>query len=369
LWAGVSVLGTPPASFRGIDNFNLSPGGINITDQFSKTEKFQSMQGVQGSGIGSSITTDISSVVGVELSSLVPGGKQVVALAYLADTSLAMLQGAAATADSLYRSVNTAPMPNLGQVTVCPFDSVFALTASNTQVLKVYNDSLLTQLLFAGNSYIQPRTQAPRSYWVTNHDSLFESLATRVDVVLQPSVASATAPDSLILLFLDTTVTVTNTTPGAFQTSWTTPTGGVFIGNQVTIGQSFFTPFFPIPPQFGTFQRILMQTTTAQGCEDTASVVVYVVYLNSLETYKEANYGWKVYPNPASRYIQVHSIQGDALVKATLYTIDGREWEVQIEGEGAQQWLLTVPSGLSPGLYVLRLQGNENAYIGRISLY
>lgn len=369
IWAGVSVLGLGTTSFRGIDNFHLTPGGIDITDQFSKAEKFQSMQGIQGSGIGSASTTDISAVVGVELPAIAPGEKQVVALAYLADTTLSALQSAALQANVLYRILTTGPVPNISLVRVCPFDTVFTLQASNTQLLKVYGDSALTQLLFSGSSYTQPRSQAPSTYWVTNHDSLNESAAAKVEVILQPSVAGAFAPDSTILLFFDTTVTVTNTTPGAGQTLWITPTGGLFTGNTATIGQSQFTPFFPVPPLLGIYQRIVMFTTTAQGCRDTSSVVVLIQYLNALPKEAAASSGWKVYPNPASKYLQVESEQSYFIQSASLHSVDGKKWDVPLQQEDERRWYLSIPSGLVPGLYVLRLEGNENAYIGRISLH
>ncbi len=365
--AGVLVLGNYTPHFTSIDNYNLYTGGINITNNFSKAEKYQSLsQGIFGSGLGANVITDISQVVSVALPTISAGNQVKASFAYLADTSLAALQLTAYRIKALYQQINTGPIPNVQDIMVCAQDSSFSISANNTQNLNVYADSSLTQLLFQGNSYSSPAPAQPFSLWVTNSDSLFESPAKQVIIQPRGPFAGILANKTLLTEGADTTAMLYDISQGRASTLWQMPSGAQFTGDSLEVRFSDFDIYNSAPPSALQFTyAVKMETMDSLGCIDQDSMSITLAKVLGLGDLKNGSSTLRVYPNPAKHTVWIQE-KGIAHASVMMKDLLGKTLELQMTLQGEDLISIEPKFGIEPGLYLLHLSLIERTYVVKV---
>lgn len=350
--AGIRWLYGSSPTFYGIDGFNQTTGGINITDQFSKSEKFQSMSsGIVLSGVGSSIVTDIQQVTAMKMEPIAPGGSRRVTLAYLADSSLNALKQASLLAADLYRKARQGATPALTELRVCPGDSLFQLFVPGVQQLAVYADSLGQQLLYRGSVY--QSTAQPTSFrvWISNEDSLFPSPLSGVNIIKNPLFANIQSSTDSLIEGVDTVLLLSGN--GAYN-RWILPNGDSLIGGNVSIRFSQL-----VDTNASAQIRITLFATDSFGCTDTSSVLVNLVRVMGIEGLKSMN-KLSIYPNPAYDRLYVDGLYDQDLIRVLLINTSGQNQDLGTIKRGEQQLTIYLPDKLANGLYLLRIETKKS---------
>jgi subtilisin family serine protease len=349
--AGISWLYGGNPGFYGIDGFNQTPGGLNLTDQFSKSEKFQSLSsGIAFSGMGSNLVTDIQQVTSINVGSLAPGSRKRVALAYLADTSLAALRQAATHANSLYRKARQGPVPQVSDILLCQTDSSFTISSTNTQQLAVYQDSLGQQLIYLGPSFVSSGGTFPKRFWISNQDSIFPSPLLSVRVDRKGPFASIFSSKDTLIEGADTLLILQS--PSVYN-RWTLPSGDTLSGSPVQISYSQLAD-----SSMTNSARITLFAVDSLGCYDTTSVSITLIKLLGWKGLEDTE-TIKIYPNPFENRLYVDGLPPEELQRLILVNTSGTTWNLSATEQNGNRLIIHLPTDLIPGLYLLRLEGKQ----------
>ncbi|OJJ19684.1 hypothetical protein BKI52_19320 [marine bacterium AO1-C] len=264
--AGIALLTAQTSQYYAFDQDGTA-GSINITDGFSKAEKYESMSsgnlarskaGETGNG------NDVAHTVGASIITIAPGETTMVAFVLVAGTSLTELQSRVTQAKSRFQTRYTSPTPTLpsdlktcgptGEVTVTPTGGTNFRFYDQVPTLGV------TTPIGEGASLRVANITANRTIYVTSTDSLFEGSHTSVTVrYLYPSVSIA---DGLRELCVDGNLTLTASALGAGST----PLSYQWQRNGQNIGSDSVAVLINEP---GTYKV----TVSEEGCTRTSSEV------------------------------------------------------------------------------------------------
>lgn len=201
--AGIRVLGGGDPQVFASDLTNTVTGtNVNFNGGFSLADKFRcASRGLLRTQAGWSLSTgnDIASLVGAKIRGLAPGQRKRVALAIGAGYSLQELNSALSTAAALYTQGRVGPMPQIASQTIC-YGSEVNLAPANGQIFKFYDRPSLSTPIAEGRFLHLRGVRGPRTVWITNADSLFESAPTVVNInVAGPEADFEMVPPMLIL--------------------------------------------------------------------------------------------------------------------------------------------------------------------------
>lgn len=244
------------------------------------------------------------------------------------------------------------PDPTLDNQRVCRGESV-SLRPTNGQLFYFYTDADLTEPVYTGSSYTVAEVQGQMTFYITNIDSLRESSATEVQVILNRFADFSLSEDTLFLQEQqEVTFEAFSLNEDITEISWQWDLGDGLLLNR---GSNFTQAYDSV----GEYQ-IRLVALTRDGCSNTITKTLVVKNITSVEQALE-NESLLLYPNPSSGIftlanerwnyqkimLHLYDVQGKALCNGSvLYD----ELPVQID--------LHVLAGhpLPDGVYTLRLQ-------------
>ena len=264
--AGIALLTAQTPQYYAFDQDGTA-GSINISDGFSKAEKYESMSsgnlvrnkaGETGNG------NDVAHTVGASIITIAPGETTMVAFVLVAGSSLTELQSRITQAKSRFQTRYTSPTPTLpsdlktcgptGEVTVTPTGG------TNFRFYDQVPTPGVTTPIGEGASLRVADITANRTIYVTSTDSLFEGSHASVTVrYLYPSVSIA---DGLRELCVDGNLTLTASATGTGGT----PLSYQWQRNGQNIGGDAASILINEP---GTYQV----TVSEEGCTRTSGEV------------------------------------------------------------------------------------------------
>lgn len=185
--AGIALLTAQTPQYYAFDQDGTN-GSMNISDGFSKAEKYQSMSSNLGrTQAGSSGNgNDVAHTVGARLITLAPGETSIVAFAIVAGGSLNDLQARAQTATDRFKTYHASPAPTLpSDLKVCGAVGETTLTPTGGSKFRFYDQVPTpgtTTPIGEGSSLRVENIQANRTIYVTNIDSLYEGAHSSITV-------------------------------------------------------------------------------------------------------------------------------------------------------------------------------------------
>lgn len=193
--AGIALLTAQTPQYYAFDQDGTS-GSINISDGFSKAEKYQSMSGnLARSKAGENGNgNDVAHTVGARLITLAPGETSMVAFALVAGNSLSELQSRVARAKSQFKTRYTSPVPTLpNDLKTCGPTGEVTLTPTGGTNFRFYDQVPtpgVTTPIGEGADLRVTSIQANRTIYVTSTDSLFEGSHSAITIrYVYPSVS------------------------------------------------------------------------------------------------------------------------------------------------------------------------------------
>ena len=216
--AGIALLTAQTPQYYAFDQDGTA-GSINISDGFSKTEKYESMSGnlARNKAGETGNGNDVAHTVGASIITIAPGETTMVAFVLVAGTSLTELQSRVAQAKSRFQTRYTSPTPTLpADLKTCGPTGEVTITPTGGTNFRFYDQVPtpgVTTPIGEGASLRVADITANRTIYVTSTDSLFEGSHASVTVrYLYPSVSIA---DGLRELCVDGNLTLTATASGA----------------------------------------------------------------------------------------------------------------------------------------------------------
>ncbi|EAY25522.1 S8 family serine peptidase [Microscilla marina] len=263
-YAGIKLLTTQnqTPTYRAISN---SSAALNISGDFTTSEKFTALSNTDLSTNNTANNADVSHVVGAQLSNLAHNETRTVAFALMVADNLNDLKTVSYNAKKQFLIAKTAPLPNLGNPTVCQGSSI-SLTPSNGTTFEFYAAPPPGLPLHTGRSLNVNNVSVTDTFYVVNKDSLEASATKQVIVnVVQPTASFTLSQDTIEV---NETVGLNDLSTGANQWNWDFGNGQTFNGNAPS-AQTYSTA--------GTYQ-VKLTTTSAAGC--THSLVKPLVVLD-----------------------------------------------------------------------------------------
>ena len=216
--AGIALLTAQTPQYYAFDQDGTA-GSINISDGFSKAEKYESMSGnLARSKAGETGNgNDVAHTVGASIITIAPGETTMVAFVLVAGTSLSELQSRVTQAKSRFQTRYTSPTPTLpSDLKTCGPVGEITITPTGGTNFRFYDEVPMlgvTTPIGEGASLRVADITANRTIYVTSTDSLFEGSHTSVTVrYLYPSVSIV---DGLRELCVDGNLTLTASASGA----------------------------------------------------------------------------------------------------------------------------------------------------------
>lgn len=266
-YAGIKLLSSQNQSptYRGISNGSVS---LNIMDDFTTAEKFTALSNTDLTINNAAVNTDVSHLVGAHLRDFAHNETRTVAFALMVADNFNELKTVSYEAKKQFLKVNTAPLPDLANQTVCRGSSV-TLTPSNGTTFEFYATPPPGVPLHTGRSLNISNVSVTDTFYVVNKDAIQASAAKQV-------IINVTHPTSNFSLLKDTievngSVTPTDLSTGATQWQWDFGNGNTSSGNTPTT-QTYSTA--------GTYQ-IKLKTTSAAGCTDSITKPLVVLDCSS----------------------------------------------------------------------------------------
>ena len=264
---GIALLTAQTPQYYAFDQDGTA-GSINISDGFSKTEKYESMSGnLARSKAGETGNgNDVAHTVGASIITIAPGETTLVAFVLMAGTNLTELQSRVAQAKSRFQTRYTSPTPTLpADLRTCGPTGEVTVTPTGGTKFRFYDQVPMpgvTTPIGEGASLRVANITANRTIYVTSTDSLFEGSHASVTVrYLYPSVNIA---DGLRELCVDGNLTLTASASGDVGGSATLTYQ--WQRNGQNIGSDSVAVLINEP---GTYQV----TVSEEGCTRTSSEV------------------------------------------------------------------------------------------------
>lgn len=187
LYVGTRILSTQKPIFAALDN-------KNVNGKFTDLEKLRLLRsGVSSTKAGdnSSIGTDISELVGISIDSLGSGQTITFAVSFMVSTDILSLQAASQKILTKYKQFRTSAKPAAVALTVCKNSSVSAKIGQG-QRYKFYKSIPSSPSTYLKtDSIISIATLSKdSSFYITNHDDVFESEPQLVKLSVDPFSAN-----------------------------------------------------------------------------------------------------------------------------------------------------------------------------------
>jgi len=193
--AGIALLTAQTPQYYAFDQDGTA-GSINISDGFSKVEKYESMSSgnLTRSKAGETENgNDVAHTVGASIITIAPGETTIVAFVLVAGTSLSELQSRVTQAKSRFQARYTSPTPTLpSDLKTCGPTGEVTVTPTGGTNFRFYDEVPtpgVTTPIGEGASLRVADITANKTIYVTSTDSLFEGSHASVTVrYLYPSV-------------------------------------------------------------------------------------------------------------------------------------------------------------------------------------
>jgi subtilisin family serine protease/PKD repeat protein len=256
------------------------------------------------------------------------------------------------------------PDPTLDNLQVCRGESV-SLRPNNGQLFYFYTDADLAEPVYTGTSYTVAEVQGQMTFYITNIDSLLESEATEVQVVLNRFADFSLSEDTLFLQEgQEVTFEAFTLTDDTGEVSWQWDLGdGQLMNREAQVTQTY--------DSVGEY-RIRLVAQTRDGCSNTVAKTLVVKNITSVEQELE-NESLLLYPNPSSGIftlanerwsyqkimLQLYDAQGKAL-RGKQLQYDILPVQIDLHALARQQ--------LPDGVYTLWLQVADKQFLRRLML-
>ncbi len=232
--------------------------------------------------------------------------------------SFTQTSGSLVCSQSVVRTIalGSSPLPLFEDVRVCRGEAV-SLKPSNGNFFFFYRDAALTELLHKGSSYQIEDLQGEMTIYITGLDSLLESKATEVNVVLNRFADFSLSADTLFLqensevMFEGIMLK-----PEMQEISWQWDLGDGQLRNRgVRFSQTY--------DSVGTYP-ITLVARTQDGCTNTITKTLVVKNVTAVEEALE-NKSLLVYPNPSSGIFTLSNERWDyKKIMLHLYNAQGK---------------------------------------------
>jgi len=299
LVGGIRLLTNEAPTYFAMDH-NSGIGGNNIypNDSFTSEEKYNTMKngisriyaGATGSG------ADVSHVVGAQILNLLPGEKRKVAFAIIGSPTLSTLYSDSDLALAKYKSFNTGQIPDLSTINFCQGQLAdFTLKPTNGNYFNFYNQYPGTPF-HSGSELIITNQEVSDTIYITNTDSLFESTATEVHIILRENpIAEFTASPEILNLAVQSEVVFTSTDHSEYIYYWSFGDGGN--SAEVAPTHTYLSE--------GDYTVKLTQTNQ-YGCKDSLSKTYQVIYditTGSAKSFADGQF--RIFPIPTDQYLNL----------------------------------------------------------------
>lgn len=344
-YAGIRLLTSQEPLYYAMDK-NGANGSIQVTDDFSATEKYTSISGgVARTQAGTSGDgNDIAQIIGGKLENLKFGETKSIAFALLVGEDFSDLETTADAALQQFQAFKTGTPPTFSNTQVCSGQD-FLLKPDNGTLFKFYSKLPITEplnLISTSNSLVLKDVTTNQTYYVTNVDSLYESEVTEVDISLQKVEADFTMSDTILEL----------PTEGGLVNLEATGTDLVTydwdFGNGETANTATTSAFFDTAQEY----IVQLTATNTSGCTETIqkrlTVVGELPPITGLEVIENAVLN--LYPNPATDVLQIETEENFS--KLWIWDLAGQL--IQEEDLNLSETNFTIDiSSLPKGVYLL----------------
>ncbi|WP_242928581.1 S8 family serine peptidase [Pontibacter vulgaris] len=360
-YAGIKLLTKDDPLYYAIDNIGGEDGAVSVSDGFTNDEKYKTLShGVsRKSASGSGSGNDVSHVIGAAAKNLAPGEIKIIAFALLAADSLADLKKHAMAAQQKYYSIKTGPAPIAVTDTLCAGTPVILAPKGGTSYT-FYADAEKKTILATGSTYTIPKLTQPTVVYISNTDSLFQSVAVPASYAIPaPPVAKFEInSDSFIK---GTAVQFKNQSTAAKAWLWNFGNG-----DTSTAKDPVYTYAEP-----GIY-KVQLRITDKFGClEDTVSQALEIKLDTPTAAPDQLDKLLQLYPNPTTGLVKVYiANQGNILLskeQITLTDMLGKTFYPSIKQVTNHEFILDL-NGLADGVYLVRITLNQTTVTRRIIL-
>ncbi len=348
VFAGVQVLSQGQPNYYAIDgvlNYTAN-NNLNLYDGFSTFEKFTALsRGLRRvkAGLNSSSGSDVVSITGVKIFRVLPGETRKVAFAMSAGNSLQELRNSFAAAKNRFAVNNISPQPRVLDVATCSGGNAL-IAPTNGNRFKFYDRPSLFEPIAEGRFLILNNVRRQQNIYVTNIDSLFESIATPITVFVNGPRAQFTIP-SYINLRASDTLAITNTSTGGLSYKWylngvladTTQNPKIVVNR---LGNNL------LKLKIGDFD-----------CADSLELNFTAGNIASVKGGLPT--GYSIYPNPAKDVLFIESPQGET-PQVTCLNLQGKKVGVLLTTHSKKS-VIDI-SSLTRGTYILLITDKTGTY-------
>jgi len=296
---------------------------------------------------GGRVGNNVSHLVGATTRNLAPGETRTVAFALLAADDFSSLQTHAAAAQVKYRTIKSGPLPTGTQQGVCEGAPVL-VTPDNGSTFRFYADQNRTEMIGHGDALPLGAVYKNRTVYVSNADSLFESLPVPYTYVI-PEKAEAGFKLDQAFGRMGSALHLVNLSKHAAALTWD-------FGDGTTSAEAHPSHAY----QAAGLYTITLTATDSLGCLQSSVSKQLQVYADRVT----------IYPNPASDRIAI-TLTGpvDANNSAnaprlTLTDITGKV--MSPPSYVSESNLYYDVSRLAAGIYIAHVVYNNASYVERI---
>ncbi len=183
------------------------------------------------------------------------------------------------------------PPPIVSDAEICE-NAGFTISPENGDVFYFYKDIELNVLLHKGKSWALSDVSSSSEYYITGMDSLLESVATKMNIFIDPVEATIQASADTIDLKTESQVELRNLSSGAQNSFWIYSNG--ITDTTKNIIQQYDTT--------GNYNYTLI-AESKNGCLDTAQLSINIMLITELTD--EAFNKMVIYPNPTSDFLTI----------------------------------------------------------------
>lgn len=351
IYAGIVLLSTQTPHFYAIDN-DGSNGSININNDFTKAEKFQTISsGIARSQAGGVSGSDVATIIAAQIPSLAVGETQTVAFAWVVGDNLTDLQTQATAAQNKFKEVKTATAPTFSTLQICQGTSL-TISPNGGSLFNFYTAPPPSGLIASKVRSLRLNniTQNTTLY-ISNADSLYESQANTLNIQsgLRAKAAFLLSSNTLDLSRNDTLLTLQNQSANATQYLWKLNDGRT---------STLASPTFGFK-QAGVYTLQLI-ANNAQGCADSLSQTITVAgilpqpLITDLSNLSSNNY-YTLYPTPAEDYLYLkYNTSSQTPFALSLYNSEGKKLQSHLLSPFSN--LCRVPIQLPEGMYLCQIE-------------
>ena len=321
-------------------------GGIDFTDGFSKSEKYQLLT----AGNQAVLTGDVAQMVGAQLPPLVQGDSSDLYYAILSTDNIDSLDNICKNAKQyLMDSIlgDAIPLAVISDSVFCEL-SELAIRPSNSSFFRFYSDEALSSLVGEGAELMLSITDTAKFYYVTNVRYGIESEAIKVRVFYKGEDASFTVVNDTVNLYVDEELQADAVSVSATSYQWNLGDGTNSSGKALSHLYS------------GVGEFDISLTVTNTNCTNVSTRKIVVIDEPPVWSVSDLEGYLKVYPNPANQelHLDVLSTEYDEMT-VTVYNMTGKRMMAsQLSKSSANNSFDFNLSGLDSGLYVVKIEIN-----------